>query len=118
MKQISLLVLFLTLLGCKNEYSYHNTMKADVTFLADDKLEGRSTGTEGEKKASDYIAKRFQEIGMEPKGTEGYLQAFTFKPKTDPHQEVKYTTVDSTGTFTGHNVIAFLNNNVKQYGQK
>ena len=113
MKQISLLVLFLTLLGCKKEYTYHNTMKADVTFLADDKLEGRSTGTEGEKKASDYIAKRFQEIGIEPKGTEGYLQAFTFKPKTDPHQEVKYTTVDSTGTLTGHNVIAFLNNNAE-----
>ena len=113
MKQISLLVLFFTLLGCEKEYTYHNTMKADVTFLADDKLEGRSTGTEGEKKASDYIAKRFQEIGIEPKGTEGYLQAFTFKPKTDPHQEVKYTTVDSTGTLTGHNVIAFLNNNAE-----
>ena len=41
------------------------------------------------------------------------MQAFTFKPKTDPHQEVKYTTVDSTGTLTGHNVIAFLNNNAE-----
>ena len=88
-------------------------MQADVTFLADDKLEGRSTGTEGEKKASEYIINRFREIGLEPKGTEGYLQAFTFKPKTDPHQEVKYTS-DSTGTITGHNVIAYLNNNAER----
>ncbi|HPF96321.1 MAG: M28 family peptidase [Flavobacteriaceae bacterium] len=114
MKQISLLVLFITLLGCKKEYTYHNNMQADVTFLADDKLEGRSTGSEGEKKASEYIVKRFEEIGLEPKGTEGYLQTFTFKPKTDPHQEVKFTSADSTGTITGHNVIAYLNNNAEQ----
>lgn len=114
MKQISLLVLFITLLGCKKEYTYHNNMQADVTFLADDKLEGRSTGSEGEKKASEYIVKRYEEIGLEPKGTEGYLQTFTFKPKTDPHQEVKFTSADSTGTITGHNVIAYLNNNAEQ----
>ena len=114
MKQISLLVLFITLLGCKKEYTYHNNMQADVTFLADDKLEGRSTGSEGEKKASEYIVKRFEEIGLKPKGTEGYLQTFTFKPKTDPHQEVKFTSADSTGTITGHNVIAYLNNNAEQ----
>lgn len=113
MKQLSLLVLFLTLLGCKKEYTYHNAMQADVTFLADDKLQGRSTGTEGERKASEYIIKRFKEIGLEPKGTEGYLQAFTFKPKTDPHQEVKFTTADSTGTLTGNNVVAILNNNAE-----
>lgn len=113
-KQISLVVLFITLLGCKKEYTYQNDMKADVSFLADDKLEGRSTGTEGEKKASEYITRRFQEMGLEPKGTEGYLQAFTFKPKTDPHQEVKFTESDSTGTITGHNVIAYLNNNAEE----
>lgn len=114
MKQISLLVLFITLLGCKKEYTYYNNMQADVTFLADDKLEGRSTGSEGERKASEYLVKRFKEMGLEAKGTEGYLQTFTFKPKTDPHQEVKYTSADSTGTVTGHNVIAYLNNHAEQ----
>ena len=48
MKQISLLVLFITLLGCKKEYTYVNNIEKDVVFLADDKLEGRSTGSEGE----------------------------------------------------------------------
>src|SRR5690606_40534480 len=70
MKQISLLVLFITLLGCKKEYTYHNNIKQDVVFLADDKLEGRATGTEGEKEAANYIATRFKEIGIAPKGTQ------------------------------------------------
>lgn len=110
MKQISLLVFFITLLGCKQAYKYENKIEADVAYLADDQLEGRSTGTEGEAKAAAYISERFKALGLAPKGTEGYLQAFTFKPKTDPHQEVKFVTVDSTGTVTGHNVVAFLDN--------
>ena len=54
MKKISLLVLFLSLLGCKQEYTTQNKILEDVTFLADDKLEGRQTGTEGEKAAAAY----------------------------------------------------------------
>lgn len=110
MKQISLLVLFISLLGCKKEYTYQNNIEKDVAFLADDKLEGRSTGSEGEKLAADYIIKRFKEMGVEPKGTDGYLQPFSFKPKTDPHQEATFTSSDSTGTITGNNVIGFINN--------
>jgi len=49
MKKISLLVLFLSLLGCKQEYTTQNKILEDVTFLADDKLEGRQTGTEEKK---------------------------------------------------------------------
>jgi Zn-dependent M28 family amino/carboxypeptidase len=110
MKQISLLVLFITLLGCNKEYTYENNIEKDVQFLADDKLEGRSTGTAGEKMAADYIIKRFKEIGIEAKGTNEYLQPFTFKPKTDPHQETTYINTDSLGTITGNNVIGFIDN--------
>ena len=55
MKQVSLLVFFLTLFACKQEYTPENKIKEDVSYLADDKLEGRGTGTEGEKKAAEYI---------------------------------------------------------------
>ena len=37
-------------------------IKADVTFLADDQLEGRQTGTQGEIKAAAYIADRFKNL--------------------------------------------------------
>jgi len=85
-------------------------IEADVAYLADDKLEGRQTGTPGEELAAEYIVKRFEAIGLTPKGTEGFLQPFSFKPKTDPHKEVEFTT-NADSTITGHNIIGFLDNN-------
>lgn len=110
MKKISLLVLFIPLLGCKQEYSYKNKIKEDVAFLADDKLEGRETGTKGEQAAAAYIVERFKELGLQPKGTEGFYQTFTFKPKKGPHGEVDYTNAGEDSTITGTNVLAYIDN--------
>ncbi|WP_426431927.1 M28 family peptidase [Winogradskyella sp. HB-48] len=113
MKKIVFLVLLAIALGCKKEPKVaENKIKEDVYVLADDKLEGRQTGTEGERKASEYIVKRFKEIGLEAKGTNGYLQSFSFKPKTDPHKEVEFTT-NADSTITGNNVIGYINNNAQ-----
>lgn len=114
MKQISLLVFFITLVACKQEYKPENKMKADVSYLADDNLEGRQTGTESEKKAAEYLAERFKELGLEEKGTNGYFQDFTFKPKTDPHSEVQFDVNESDSTVTARNVVGFLDNNASQ----
>ncbi|MDC1051670.1 M20/M25/M40 family metallo-hydrolase [Flavobacteriaceae bacterium] len=114
MKKISLLVLFLSLLGCKQEYTTQNKILEDVTFLADDKLEGRQTGTEGEKAAAAYLVQRFQELDLEPKGTDGYIQMFNFKPKTNPHEDVKFTEVSSDSTIVGRNVLGFIDNKSDQ----
>ena len=101
------------MLSCENEPKVaENRIKEDVTFLADDKLEGRQTGTEGERLAAEYLEKRFESIGLQPKGTKGYIQSFSFKPKTDPHSEVQFTT-NADSTITGNNVIGFINNNAK-----
>ena len=43
-------------------------LEAHVQYLADDKLEGRRTGTKGEQLAFEYIAKQFETIGLQPKG--------------------------------------------------
>jgi hypothetical protein len=113
MKKISLLVLFITLLGCKKDYKPENKIQEDVTILADDKLEGRQTGTLGEQAAAAFIADRFSEMGLEAKGSEGYFQAFSFKPKTGPHGEVSFTTMAEDSTITGTNVVAYINNNAE-----
>jgi Zn-dependent M28 family amino/carboxypeptidase len=106
----SLFIIFLALIvSCKPNINQQERVKEDVTFLASDKMEGRQTGTEGEKKAAKYIANRFKELGLQPKGTENYLQPFTFKPKTNPHDEVKFD-VNGDGTITGNNVIGFFDN--------
>ena len=46
-------------------------MLADVTFLASDKLEGRTFGSDGEMKAGEYIARRFGQLGLKPYGDNG-----------------------------------------------
>ncbi|MCF1190391.1 M28 family peptidase [Mangrovimonas sp. AS39] len=114
MKHITLLVLFVTLWGCKKEYTYTNEIKEDVVFLSDDKLEGRETGTQGEQEAANYIVKRFKEMGLTPKGTENYFQPFNFKPKTNPHEEVKFVTMEADGTITGTNVLGYIDNQAEQ----
>ena len=109
MKNTLFLIFLVAFISCKTDINQENRIKEDVTFLASDALEGRQTGTDGEKKAAMYIANRFKELGLEAKGTEGYLQPFTFKPKTNPHDEVKFD-VNGDGTITGNNVIGFVDN--------
>ena len=53
------------------------SLEQHINYLADDKLEGRRTGTNGEKLAYEYIGKQFTDAGFGPKGENGtYLQSF------------------------------------------
>ena len=49
-----------------------------VQFLADDKLEGRNTGSEGHRKAAQYVADQFERAGLRPAG-KSYLQTVPFQ---------------------------------------
>lgn len=52
-------------------------LQSEIHYLADDKLEGRRAGSEGEKQASDFIIDAFKKINLQPKGEQGdWLQAF------------------------------------------
>ncbi|NML20047.1 M28 family peptidase [Pseudoflavitalea sp. G-6-1-2] len=51
-------------------------LEAHISYLADDKLEGRRAGTNGEKLASEYISKQFELAGLNPKGSDKWLQPF------------------------------------------
>ncbi|MBX3467012.1 MAG: M20/M25/M40 family metallo-hydrolase [Planctomycetes bacterium] len=42
-----------------------------VRYLASDELEGRDTGSPGERLAGDYLARAFAEYGLEPLGEDG-----------------------------------------------
>ena len=53
-------------------------LSAHVYFLSDDRLEGRATGSDGERIALDYIASYFNQYGLSPKGRDGYVQSFVF----------------------------------------
>jgi aminopeptidase YwaD len=51
-------------------------IKADIEFLADDKLEGRRTGSNGEKLAASYIAERLRSLQIKPLWNTDYLQTY------------------------------------------
>lgn len=54
---------------------------AHVEALANDDMRGRETGSPEHRKAADYVADRFREAGLEPAGTDGYLQAVQFRSR-------------------------------------
>lgn len=55
-------------------------LKHSIGFLADDKLEGRRAGTDGEKIAAEFIIGQYKAVGLVPKGNNGtYLQSFEIK---------------------------------------
>jgi hypothetical protein len=49
-----------------------------IEYLASDALEGRGLGTEGYKKASEYVAGQFEKAGLKPAGTSAYFQPIQF----------------------------------------
>ena len=53
---------------------------AHVQYLADDKLEGRKTGTPGYEAAVQYVEGQFKQIGLKPAGTNGYRQDVDLVP--------------------------------------
>ena len=60
----------------KDKVVFTNLQK-HISFLADDKLEGRRTGTNGEKLAYEYISSEFTKAGLTAKGENNTsLQAF------------------------------------------
>lgn len=60
----------------KEDRQLMTELQRHVEVLAHDSLQGRRTGTAGEQKAIAYIQKQFTEIGLVPKGSNGYLQPF------------------------------------------
>jgi Zn-dependent M28 family amino/carboxypeptidase len=60
------------------------SFRATVSFLADDLLEGRDTGSRGHEIAARYVASRFEALGLKPGGGDGgWFQRITFQ-QTDP----------------------------------
>jgi hypothetical protein len=62
----------------KTDKATLSNLQTHIRYLADPRLEGRRTGTPGEKVASDYISVALGQAGVQPKGdNNGWLQAFT-----------------------------------------
>ncbi len=71
-------------------------IKAHVTFLADDTLGGRDTGSREYQIAANYVASQYKQLGLKPAGDNGsYFQTVNFsKSSIDPDATTVSLTVD------------------------
>ena len=75
------LLLFVSFFGLaqkqnKADRQLMKNLKLHVQYLASDVLEGRRAGSDGEQKAVDYIIAQYESAGIQPMGTQGFIQAF------------------------------------------
>lgn len=91
-------LLFLVIAGCSTQRQatlqtepLAGQLRTHVEYLSGDQLEGRRTGTEGERLASEYISAAFAKAGLQPKGSNGFFQAFSI----DEGREIAPSTVFS-----------------------
>jgi Zn-dependent M28 family amino/carboxypeptidase len=73
----TLLGVLLTVLGCAAQAAANfdgQSWWSTVKTLADDKFEGRETGSTGERQAQGYIVEQLKALGIEPAGSDGYYQ--------------------------------------------
>jgi len=68
-----------------------------VNYLASDKLKGRGTAEKGSITASNFVAKQFRKLGLQPINNGSYFQDFTFD--RNAHKNIP-----------SRNVIGFLDN--------
>lgn len=114
MRKITFYISIICIIGLGSCTSYttdkeiRTSIEKDIAYLADDKLEGRAIGTEGEQLAAEYIAAAFKKYGLDPKGTDGYMQPFNVKKATNPHEEAVIG--DAEGGITGRNVVGYIDN--------
>jgi len=96
-----LLLILLAGTGCQAQSVDIQNLQRHIKILASDSLQGRGTGTEGEKMAASYIEQEFRKTGLLPKGDNGsYQQAFSFKGG-----------IHGTGADgTSRNIVGFLDN--------
>lgn len=104
---LTLAMLFCTFQAAFAQNISEKNLQKHISYLASDKLKGRGTGTEEERKAAKYIAKQFKKIGLARKGDNGdYLSHFHFKKSSDPHGNVD----PNAPQVNSQNVAAYIDN--------
>jgi hypothetical protein len=120
MKKIIYIVLVVAVAGCSGSketttlpsasiHDFDKTitvdgLKSDLTIIASDEFEGRETGEEGIKKATNYITERYKELGLKPVGDNG-----TFEQNYDLSAPVidsyNYTVTDNEGSLISETAV-------------
>jgi len=79
-----------------------NDLKADVSFLASDLLQGRGTPSPGLDIAAEYIAAQFRRAGLEPAGDDGYFQTAQLASVTPNFETMEFSLDTAAATIKAH----------------
>src|SRR3954447_19084838 len=52
-----------------------------IQYLADDSMQGRDVGSDGYRKAAEYVAGKMETFGLKASGTDGYFQPVKFETR-------------------------------------
>ena len=80
-KVSNFLLVFVLTLSATAQTTVHfdgQTWWNHIKVLADDKLEGRDTGSRGEREAQKYAVEQLKSAGAQPAGTDGFYQPVKF----------------------------------------
>lgn len=74
-------------------------MTADLTFLASDRLAGRLTATPQKALAAEWIASRFERLGLKPVGAGGtsYQRHTGYHMANDDAERINYPKMEKIG---------------------
>src|SRR5580658_1365520 len=81
LRSLSLLLALTITIGAAGQTTTHfdgQTWWDHIKFFADDKLEGRDTGSRGEREAQNYAVEQLKKAGAEPAGVNGFYQPVKF----------------------------------------
>ncbi len=81
------------------------SLKAHIQYLADDKLEGRRTGSRGELLAMQYISDQYKQMGLQPAGTNGYVQEFDIDEGKQADPALTFFKLNGKGLANGDDFI-------------
>jgi hypothetical protein len=86
-------------------------LKADIAYLADDKLLGRMPGTPGFQMAVDYVSAKLKALGVKPAGDKGYLQTVKLRRATAPGASltIGYDALNPAAVRNGNDVNVYPN---------
>lgn len=104
----TLFFIILSILSVNSQNDELAEIKSNIEFLANESLEGRFPGTDGEMQAAKYIASKYEEYGL-LKIEDTYFQNFSFILPTSPHEEVKFNQ-DSNSKINATNVVGYIDN--------
>lgn len=87
-------------------------MVRQLEYLASDVVEGRATGSKGERLAGEFVAGVMSEIGLSKAGDSLWYQAFTFTPKPSVRKlgsgDSARVAMSTVKQLTGRNVLGAI----------